>query len=279
VPELSYCAQQIRRFDRDRFLCTLFAPPPEREALSALYAFNLEVARVREGVREPMLGRIRLQWWRERVAGIYAGVVPREPAAAGLAEAVRRFDLSRGHFDRLVDGREFDCEDRPPPTLADLVAYAAATSSPLIALAAEICGARDTGISHAAEELGVAWALTGLIRAVPFHARTRRVYLPAGLCRSFGLDVLALFEKGPGPGLAPVVSALTDCARQHLNQSRLARASVPPAALPAFLPGALAELYLRRIAAAGHNPFDSRVQAPGLARIRALLLSRLRGRY
>ena len=63
----------VRRHDRDRFQTALFAPAAHREALFALYAFNYEIARVREIVREPMLGRIRLQWWREAMAAAFAG--------------------------------------------------------------------------------------------------------------------------------------------------------------------------------------------------------------
>ena len=51
---LSYCAEQVRVHDDDRFLCALFAPEPARKGLLALYAFNLEIARIREVVSEPM---------------------------------------------------------------------------------------------------------------------------------------------------------------------------------------------------------------------------------
>ena len=61
-------AAGARRPTRIGFSPTLFAPAEHRGALFALYAFNLEVARVREVVREPLAGEIRLQWWRD-VAG------------------------------------------------------------------------------------------------------------------------------------------------------------------------------------------------------------------
>lgn len=279
MPELSYCAEQVRRFDHDRFLCTLFAPPAEREALSALYAFNVEIARVRETVREPMLGRIRLQWWREAIAGIFAGSPQREPVAVALAETVGRFALTRGHFDRLIDAREFDLEDRPPATLDDLVGYAEATGAPLVTLSAEVLGVRDGTVAGAAEHLGIAWALTGLARAVPFHARTRRIYLPAATSRKAGLDVLAMFERGSVQGVAEVVAAVAERAREHLGKARAGRTSVPRHALPAFLPATLAEVYLKRLAAAGWNPFDARVQRADAGRLVALFLSRVRRRY
>jgi DNA-binding GntR family transcriptional regulator len=60
-----HCEELVREGDKDRFLATLFAPQKYRRALYALYAFNLEMARVRELAREPMPGELRLQWWRE----------------------------------------------------------------------------------------------------------------------------------------------------------------------------------------------------------------------
>src|SRR6476661_6084406 len=74
---LSPVAALVRHHDRDRFQTVLFAPAARREALFALYAFNYEIARVRESVTEPMLGQIRLQWWREAVDAGYAGTLPR----------------------------------------------------------------------------------------------------------------------------------------------------------------------------------------------------------
>ena len=71
---LSYCADQVRRQDRERYLTALFAPAGRREDLFALYAFNLEVAKTAEVVSEAMVGRIRLQWWREAIEEIEEAV-------------------------------------------------------------------------------------------------------------------------------------------------------------------------------------------------------------
>src|SRR5215469_14873091 len=111
----SACARLLRQHDRDRFLTALFAPAERREDLFALYAFNYEVARVREVVTEPLLGRIRLEWWRESLDAIYAGApVRRHEVVEPLAAAIRRHGLSREHFDRLIDAREEDLADAAP---------------------------------------------------------------------------------------------------------------------------------------------------------------------
>ena len=79
APKLSYCAEQVQKFDNDRFLCSLFAPPAEREALAAIGAFNIEIARIREQVHEPLLGHMRLRWWTDVLDSVWAGTLPQHP--------------------------------------------------------------------------------------------------------------------------------------------------------------------------------------------------------
>ena len=79
-----HCAALVREADRDRYLATLFAPAEMREALMALYAFNIEISRVRDVAREPMPGEIRLQWWREVLSDERDGEAASHPVAAAL---------------------------------------------------------------------------------------------------------------------------------------------------------------------------------------------------
>ena len=85
---LSYCAGQVRAHDRDRYLTATLAPADRREALFALYAFNLEIARTREVISEPMVGQIRLQWWREAIGGVYEDDPRAHEVVRPLAAAV-----------------------------------------------------------------------------------------------------------------------------------------------------------------------------------------------
>ena len=77
----AYVLGEVRAADRDRFLAALFAPEPQRRGLLALLAFDHELSRTRNVTREPMLARIRLEWWREAVA-----------EAAGAGQAARPAD-------------------------------------------------------------------------------------------------------------------------------------------------------------------------------------------
>src|SRR5437588_1367789 len=161
--EGSSLAALVRRYDRDRYQTALFAPAGRREALLALYAFNYEIARVRETVTQPMLGQIRLQWWREALDAAYAGAPPRNhPVAVALTAAIREFGLTRELFDRLIDTRERDMADEPPATLAALKDYTEGSSAPLVQLALQVLGARDAAVEKIAREVGIGYALAGL---------------------------------------------------------------------------------------------------------------------
>ncbi len=102
-----HCAALVREADRDRYLATLFAPAQHRDALFALYAFNVEIARVRDLAREPMPGEIRLQWWREVLSGERAGEAAAHPVAAALRETLTRHGIAGDRLIALIDARSF----------------------------------------------------------------------------------------------------------------------------------------------------------------------------
>src|SRR5207253_2464683 len=114
---LAHCDRLVRSGDRDRFLATLFAPAEYRGALHALYAFNLEIARVRVMARGSVAGEIRLQWWSDVLAGEAHGGVTSHPVAAALVATIARYRLPAAQLSALIDARRFDLYDEPMRTL------------------------------------------------------------------------------------------------------------------------------------------------------------------
>ena len=274
---LSYCADQVRRHDHDRYLTTLFVPAARRAAVFALYALNLEVARTRETVSEPLLGEIRLTWWREAINEISRGIVREHPVVQALATPLREHALTPALFDRMIEARRFDLADEPPATLRQLEDYAAETTATLMALVQHVLGRRDDLAHSAARHVGIAWSLLGLVRAVPFHARAGRLYLPADLLEAAGVarrDVRAL---RPTPGLSTVIGELAAAVERHLREARRQRAQMPATARPGLLVATLADAYLRALQRAGNDPFRLQTTLPG--RPVRLLMAALRGRY
>jgi phytoene synthase len=268
---LSPVATLVRRHDRDRFQTVLFAPAARREALFALYAFNYEIARVRESVTEPMIGQIRLQWWREAIAAAFeGGHVRNHIVVEPLTAIIRELALSRAHFERLIDARETDLDDAPPASLAALEDYAEATSARLVYLALEILGVHDPAAREAGLHVGIAYSLTGLLRAMPFQARTRRRFIPADIAARTGLAEQDYGAMRGTPGLRAATAELAAAASRHLGAASAHRGKIPRSALPALLPAVVAQRSLARLKRAGYDPFD-----PGLATADPLLSWRL----
>ncbi|MCC6597961.1 MAG: squalene/phytoene synthase family protein [Alphaproteobacteria bacterium] len=245
---LSYCGHVVKTQDPDRFLLSMFAPAPCREALWALFAFNHEIARTREVVSETQLGLIRLQWWRDALGAIYDGqFVPEHEVLKPLAGAIKTYALKRDLFETLLYAREFDLEDVRPANLEGLLNYADFTSTPLLRLALEICGGAPE--LEPVQPVAVNYALAGILRAVPFYARQHRCLLPEDLMNLHGQSLNALYDFKPAQGLMEIVKRIENQRVEGVCcENRFLRAS-----------NALALIYLRQIRALGYDVFSPKL--------------------
>jgi phytoene synthase len=251
-----HCEQLVRAGDKDRFLATLFAPQRYRRALLALYAFNLELARVRELAREPMPGEIRLQWWREALEGGGQGAVEAHPVAAALRDVAVRYRLPPQALAGLIDARAFDLYDEPMASLEELDRYARRTAATPIALAARILNdGEEPGIDALADHAGTAYALAGLMRALPVHAARGQLYLPADLMQRYGAEPADVFAAKATTALRAVLAELRLRARRHLAAARDLLPALPEAVAPALLPVAPVRAMLDRMERRGYRPF------------------------
>ena len=277
---LSPVGALARAADYDRYLSALFAPAERREALFALIAFNHEIARIPEAVSEPMLGRIRLQWWRETLAAIHAGApTRRHEVALPLAAAIEAYGLGSASFDRLLDAREADLEPEAPPDLAALERYAAATGGALTALMLQASGTDSGPALKAGEQVGTAWALIGTLRATPRLAAQGRVMLPADLLAEAGITADD-FMAGQALGrCAGVFEPVARRAESLLEAARQARRSVPRRERGVLLIARLADLYCARLRRAGWDPRDPRTVCSPSRKQAAMLVGAATGRF
>lgn len=275
--EAQYCAAQVRRLDHDRWLCVLLAPEMAQRDLLALTAFNLEIARIREVIREPHMGLIRLQWWRDAVSEARAGRPRQHPVCLELARLLAGEALREAELIALIDAREKDIDDTPCADMADLTAYADATSGAVAALGTRLCGVSGAAAEAAARALGRGWALTGILRAAAYHAAARRCFLPTRQLLRRGVSLESWFAGRPEPGARVVAAEIATAAEESLASVK--RGDLPRAAAAAAGLRLLARLHLRRIAAAGHDVFAPAIQAPmPLAALR-LSLAKLLGAW
>ena len=153
APEAShrYVLDMVRGADRERFLGALFAPEPQRRGLLSLLAFDHELARTRSVTKEPMLARIRLEWWREAIAEAAGAGKPRaQPIVESLSETVRRHGLQREALVRLIDTREEEIEGP-----LDVMTAGQALAD----LELAVLGVDDAASRQAAHAIGAAWLM------------------------------------------------------------------------------------------------------------------------
>jgi 15-cis-phytoene synthase len=256
----TYCENLVREADKDRFLATLFAPAECRGALFALYAFNVEVGSVRERIREPMAGYLRLQWWRDVLDGTRDAAG--HPTASAMREVVSRYALPIDRLHSLLEARTFDLYNDPMPGLVELDAYARQTSSTLITLATHVLGNGEVTGPNLTVPAGVAYAITGLLRALPHHSARGQVFVPDELLSRHGIGRETILSRRLNEGLVSALLELRGYARRQLETAREPLAALPTRLIPALLPVALVRLYLDRMDQPDYDPFVTPVDAP-----------------
>ncbi len=148
-----HCAALVKEADHVRFVSALFAPGEVRRRLLALYAFDVELRRIRQAAREPLIVAMRFQWWRDALTGL-PEVTKGHPVLIELAAAGVGTDALLAHVAARESGTE--------PAMAE---------GDLIALAARCCGA-PAGPNPIAAAAGVA-IVTG---EVSFLNEARRLW-------------------------------------------------------------------------------------------------------
>ena len=259
--KLSPSAKVARDDDRERYLCAQFAPRKFRDALYTLLAFNQEVGRIPELVSEPALGQMRLQWWCDAVEGIYDGRIADHPVVQSLAAVVRGHDLPKALFDVYLEARSMDVERRIPDTLEELERYALQTSGAITRLQVYVLGGQGAAVQDVAQNVGCAWGLIGLMRAVPFHGSQDRDYRPTAL------------------DPAHVVEIIVRRAGELIADARRHRGEVPKGCVSALLPCLFADSHIKRLQRADFDPYalDETKPRPG-ASLR-MMLHGVIGRY
>ncbi|BCH09565.1 phytoene synthase [Mesorhizobium sp. 131-3-5] len=255
----------VRAADHDRYLTALYAPAEKRDALFSLYAFNAEIAGIRDRIHEALPGEVRLQWWRDLIAVDNDDAAIGHPVADALKATISAHRLPKLAFDNMLEARIFDLYDDPMPSRTDLEGYCGETAAALIQLAAMVLDPVEAPrFAELAGRAGCAQAMTGLLLLLPLHRKRGQCFVPAEILAAAGSTPEEFVASDGGPGAQRAVAALIALAREHLSAFERGAAALPVALHPAFLPLALSRAYLDRMEGSRQSPLD------GVARLSAL---------
>jgi len=254
----AFCADLVRTHDFARYAATLFLPADQRRALLSIYAFNVEISRVRDQVSQPLPGEMRLQWWTDMLSGAGHGGVEGNPVAAELLQTINNLHLPVEPLSRLIEEHQFDLYNDPMPSMAALEGYINDTSSALLSLGARVVTPPSEEIDHLARHAGLAQGMTAVIAALPLDAARRQLFVPLQLLESHGSGIEEVFSGKQTPKARAAIEQLVGEANSHLKTAMTLLARVPPQVRPLFLPLALVRRDLERMSRADHDPLVPR---------------------
>lgn len=247
-------SERVAGADRERWLASLFLPESVRADVQALLAFSAEIASVRDHVSAPLAGEIRLQWWRDALADPAKG--RGHPLAETLAAVIARRRLPVAALENLIEARVFDLYDDPMPSVADLEGYLGETASALFQLTALILNdGKDPGTADLAGHAGVAYGLTGVMRALYRTAGRGQCFLPADRLAAFGGGRDDVVAGTASPAVLAVLDDLRGAAERHLSEAERLWRRAPVTLRPAFLPLALVGPNLALLKRRAATPF------------------------
>ncbi|MBX3580993.1 MAG: phytoene/squalene synthase family protein [Rhizobiaceae bacterium] len=227
----------VRTVDRDRYVAALYAPEEKRGDLLALYAFNAEIAGIRDRVSQALPGEMRIQWWRDVIEGRSMDAATGHPVASALLTAIERNALPIHAFQNYLDARIFDLYDDPMPSRGDLEGYCGETAAAIIQLSALILDSREAaGVSGLAGHAGCAMAICGLLRLLPLHRSRGQCYVPSDILAAVGSNPEEFVAGEGGENRPRAVAAMIALAREHLSAFEKHAGMLPEALRAAFLP-------------------------------------------
>lgn len=258
-----------RAGEPDRYLAALLAPSPARAHLLALAAFSSELARVPLLVtREPAMGQIRLQWWRDALAAPLSPAHTGNPVADAVRAAARHCDVPARLLLDMIDAREADLGLRELPDEGALATYLWKSEGVPFALAAGILRRACIADVHAAAAAGGhAYGLARLLLGLPHALAHNRLLLPQSCLDAAGIGRQDLLSGSGGSRVAGMLAGFRADIRKSLAASRQHVANLPRQVRSAFLPLALVETYLRALERPGRAVLGPPAEIAPLTRV------------
>ncbi len=255
------CMALVRQRSIDRYLATLFLPTDNRAPVFILYAFDAEIAHMRNLINEPMMAEIRLQWWCDVIDGKRAGEAQNHPLAAQLLKVIENYQLHKPLITAYLDARTFDFYHDPMSDVGSLEKYVGNTRTAMLRLAATIANnGVEPDVKTDIGTTGFAMFLVELLISLPLHRSRGQCFIPEEILTENGVSMYAYLQGEQNQSTGKLVNALTELASQYLQKCNLSVLSEP--ARTVFLPLALIPGYLKRFDRMGARALVEPVDFP-----------------
>lgn len=280
-PELSASYRSAkavaRKQARNFYYSFLVLPPNKRRAFCAVYAFMRYCDDISDGEENTEIKRRLLEDWRARLNEAYSGAHCRNSILPAFRESVRRYSIPAQYFHWIIDGAEMDLEPITYETFSDLYKYCFHVASAVGFVCLQIFGFKDERAKEFAEQCGIAFQITNILRDVKEDAAMGRIYLPAEDLRKFGYTPEELRNGIVDKRFRELMQFEADRAKHYYAQARNLLPLVENSSKPALW--AMMKIYeglLDRIIQCRFDVFHNPIRLTGMEKtsiaLRALMM-------
>jgi phytoene synthase len=186
VSSYSFCRAIARQRARNFYYSFLLLSSEQRDAMCAVYAFMRYCDDISEAEGA---SRASIDHWRQDLDCALAGRLPDNPLWPAFIDTVARYKIPHGYFHEMIDGVSGDLEPRQIQTFDELYRYCYQVASVVGLTIIHIFGFEDPEALKLAEQCGIAFQLTNILRDVREDYENRRVYIPAEDIGRFASDL------------------------------------------------------------------------------------------
>jgi len=282
------CCAIAKREAKNFYYAFVALPVPRRNAICAIYAFMRMADDLADDETLPIdERRRRLDVWLANWRGVCHGGDSSDPVFLAVRDATERYDIPLNLLDELVAGVTMDLDRAPSDepdtyaTFAELYRYCYLVASVVGLVCIHIFGYTDPSAEKLAEQTGIAFQLTNILRDVAEDVERNRVYLPLEDLAAHGVSVDSLVHRKPGtPPTAEERALLADLAQraeQFYTSAQQLLPLIDAESRPALW--VLVSIYhglLKRIEKADYDVFSSRASVPSAQKLGIMAVGMVR---
>lgn len=249
-----YCRDILKRYDYPSYLLSTFQTPRSLDSYLALRALNVDLALIPDNVSNPVVGKMRYQFWTETIDKAFRGVPPAQPVAVLLNHVLEEgVQLTKPYILRMIAERERRIDNMTFPTLSALESYSEKTYSTLLYLQLESLNVRRPAVDDIAQHIGLAMGITSILRGFPYFISKKTVTIPTDVCTSNNLRQEDLLRRRDVPGLSDAIFEVATRANDHLISAKVKirdlkeSPEITSAVKGVFLNGVPSKLFLERL--------------------------------
>ncbi|WP_244464376.1 squalene/phytoene synthase family protein [Candidatus Liberibacter africanus] len=246
--------------DYNHYLACLLSPSTFRISIAFLYHFNADLMRIRDVARNPIMGDIRLQWWKDIFESSHHDIPPKSasPFAVELLSIIHQYHLPYQCFLDMIEAHLFDSYNDSIFDCKNFEIYAFKTSSHLIRLVAMMLDNEKYSSSlRFIKHAGIAQLIGQLISQLPIHCHRRQLYIPLDILGAVGLDRESFLYAQDSERISRVIRIFAELGLENLYKAREGLSYISSNIFPAFIPVGITEGILKNAQSNGFKIFSN----------------------